>query len=174
MENGVFFDYSTDLVLCNDNGLVYFSKLPVIPTTTTTTIAPITTTTTTGLLIDIYYGTSSNSRVTESTILTTFSRDVGYVGTTNGRRYVFAPGFTYKYWCIPDLSNEGNKVIRQITNTSGINVLVYDSYYQYYQTNPTPIQSITYGKITINGIPYRIYRTITKTSAYPEYFVYSF
>ena len=169
----VYFDESSKILL-NNNDLIYIKPFSIPITTTTTTIPGTTTTTTTGLLIDIYYGVSSNSRVTESTILTTFNRDVGYVGYSDGRRYVFAAGFTYKYWCIPDLSNDGDKVIREIHNTSGLNILAYDSYYQYYQTNPTPIQSVTYGKITINGIIYRIYRTITKSSAYPEYYVYSF
>jgi hypothetical protein len=169
----VFFDESSK-VLCNDNDLIYIKPFYIPITTTTTTTSPITTTTTTGTIIDIYYGSSINSRVTENVIISTFNRDVGYVGSTVGRRYVFEPGFTYKYWCIPDLYNDGNKVIKEINDTSGINVLAYDSYYRYYQTNPTPMQSVTYGKITINGIIYRIYRTITKSSSYPEYYVYSF
>lgn len=169
----VYFDESSK-VLCNSSDLIYVKPLYTPITTTTTTISGTTTTTTTGLIIDIYYGSSSSSRVTESTILTTFNRDVGYVGYPNGRRYTFAPGFTYKYWCIPDFSNDGNKIIKEINDISGINVLAYDSYYRYYQINPTPMQSVTYGKITINGIEYRIYRTITKSSAYPEYYVYSF
>ena len=169
----VYFDESSN-VLCNANDLIYVKPFSVPITTTTTSFQPTTTTTTTGLLIDIYYGSNTNSRVTENTILTTFNREVGYVGSPSGRRYLFGPGFTYKYWCIPDFSNDGDRVIKEINDTSGINVLAYDSYYRYYQTNPTPIQSVTYGKITINNIPYRIYRTISKTSAYPEYYVYSF
>jgi hypothetical protein len=168
----VYFESSK--ILCNNDDLIYVRPFSVPITTTTTTIPGTTTTTTTGLIIDIYYGSNSNSRVTESTILTTFNRDVGYVGSPTGRRYVFGAGFTYKYWCIPDLSNAGNKVIKEINDTSGINVLAYDSYYRYYQINPTPTQSVTYGNITINGIVYRIYRTISKSSAYPEYYVYSF
>jgi len=169
----VYFDESSK-VLLNNNDLIYVRPFSVPITTTTTTIPGTTTTTTTGIIIDIFYGVSSSTRVTESTILSTFSRDVGYVGLPQGRLYTFPAGYSYKYWCIPDFSNDGDRVIKEINDTSGINVLAYDSYYRYYQTNPTPIQSVTYGKITINNIPYRIYRTISKTSAYPEYYVYSF
>ena len=149
-------------ILCNNNGLIYVKPL-VITTTTTTT----------EFVVDIYYGVSSYSRVTENTILSTFLLDTGNVGSINGRLYNFPSEYSYKYWCIPDLYNDEDKVIKEVSNTYGLNILAYDSYYNNYQVDPTPAQSITYGKIIINGIIYRIYRTILKSS-YPEYYVYSF
>lgn len=129
-------------------------------------------------LIDIYYGVSTKSRVTEKDIITTFFTASGLIGYPRalsiGRLYVFPIAYNYKYWCIPDSSNDGNRVINQVTNGSTNTILAYDSYYQYYQDDPTPIQSITYGKIVINDIVYRIYRTMTKTSENNEQYISSF
>lgn len=162
MEYVYFNEYSK--ILCNNENLIYVKPLSIPITTTTTTLAPI----------DIYYGVSSNSRVTESEISSMFLRASGYVGSIDGRVYNFTSGYSYKYWCIPDWSNDGDKVIRQILNNSEITVLAYDSYYNNYQINPTPVQSMVYGKVVINGVTYRIYRTILKSSSYTEYYVYSF
>ena len=159
-----------DKVLCSNNFICV--------TTNTTTEAPAittTTTTTTVVLIPkIYYGISSNVRITESFITSEFLTDTSNVGTISGKLYIFSTGYSYKYWCIPDI-NDGDKVINQIINNSNNIILAYDSYYKYYQLNPEPnhIQSITYGKIDINFNTYRIYRTISKTSNLNQY-VYSF
>jgi len=170
----VYFD-SSSKIICSNNDLIYV-KPTSIPITTTTAIPITTTTTTNTLLFDIYYGTSSNPIVTESIITSTFSKGVGYVGSPEGKLYIFIPGYSYKYWCIPDLSNDGDKVIKEIMNGTANVILVYDTYYKYYQLNPTsPMQYVTYGKIMINGTQYRIYRTIIKSSSSdPEYYVYSF
>lgn len=153
MEYGVCFDVESTRVLCNDDDWVYFK-------------API--------LIDIFYGTSSTSTVTESFIKTNFLTATGNVGSSTGRYYIFPTGYTYKYWCIPDLPNTGSRVIKEIAYGATTTVLAYDSYYKYYQTDPTPSPSITYGKISINGFSYRIYRTITKASTNNEQYVYCF
>jgi len=144
-----------------------------IPTTTTTTI--LTTTTTTMLLpsVDVYYGISSNTRVDENIIKNNFISSSGYVGSIGGKLYTFDSGYSYKYWCIPDLPNNGDRVINYITDGSIITVIAYDSYYNWYQIDPTPTQSVTYGKIIIDGFTYRIYRTISKSSNINQY-VYSF
>ncbi len=155
MENEVCFDYSTARVLCNDFGLVYFQVL--------------------SLMVDIYYGINPAKWVNENIIKSTFLTATGYVGSPTGRLYTFPTGYSYKYWCIPDFSNDGNRVIERVTNGSTSTTLVYDPIdYKYYQTNPNPSQSIPYGKININGIPYRIYRTILKSSSNNEQYVYSF
>ena len=159
----ILFDISSK-VICNSDGLIYLN-----------TVAPVTTTTTTSVpvSVDIYYGVSSNSTVTESEILSNFSTASGYVGSSDGRLYTFDSGYYYKYWAIQDLPNEGYRVINKLENNNIKVILVYDSYYKYYQINPTPIQSITYGKINIKGVFYRIYRTLIKTSL-TNYYVYSF
>lgn len=152
-------------IICNNNGLIYVKSSFIPPTTTTTTtLIPI---------VDIYYGISTKTRVTESDILSTFFTASGNVGAVGGRQYNFLSGYSYKYWCIPDSINDGDKVINKIYNTTNLTV-AYDSYYNYYQTDPTPVQSITYGKITINSVVYRIYRTVIKNSIFNEYYVYSF
>jgi hypothetical protein len=126
-------------------------------------------------IVEIYYGVNSLPTVTEETITTTFSTETGYIGSSNGRLYTFPGGYNYKYWCIPDSPNDGYRVVEVIKNGSGIvTTLAYDSYYQYYQLNPTPQQSISYGKLDINGTTYRIYRTIIKSSLNYEQYVYSF
>jgi hypothetical protein len=159
----ICFDKDTEKILCNENDLIYIKSLP--PTTTTTTTIP---------MIAIYYGDSSKTRIVEADILSTFFTASGYVGNLSGRSYNFSTGYTYKYWCIPWGYNNPERVINYITNNSTITILAYDSYYRYYQVDPTPIQSITYGIIEINNIWYRIYRTLTKNSTNIEYYVYSF
>lgn len=141
-------------VLCNNFDLVYFQ--PVI--------------------IDIYYGVWSGQTVTENIILSTFNTDYGLVGALepDGRLYSFLSGYYYKYWCIPDMPNDSNRVIGLISNGIVNTVLAYDLYYNYYQyPAPNLGQSITYGKININGFTYRIYRTKIRSSQ-NEYVVYSF
>jgi hypothetical protein len=152
MEYGVCFDLNSTKVLF-DGLLVYFK--PLSP-------------------VDIYYGVSSSPTVTSSFIKSNFLTEVGYIGSPTGRLYVFPTGYTYRYWCIQDDPNLGYRVISNINNGSSTTVLAYDSFYSYYQTNPTPPTSITYGKIFIDGIRYRIYRTIAKTSSYTQQYVYSF
>jgi len=144
-------------------------------TTTTTTIIPITTTTTTTILGSVYYGVSENAVVSESEVLLNFYTTSGEVGSLSGKKYTMDAGYYYKYWLIPDLPNEGSRVINKITNLENYVILAYTQYYRYYQENPFPDeqQSITYGKITINGIVYRIYRSITKSSLQLECYVYS-
>jgi len=146
--------YNTSQILLSTIGNVYFQGITT--------------------LVDIYYGVSTKTRVTENDVRSTFLTATGYIGSPTGRLYVFPTGYNYKYWCIPDIPNEGERVVNQITNGTTNTILVYDSYYRYYQTNPTPLQSITYGKMSINGVTYRIYRTITKTSAHNEQYVSSF
>lgn len=154
MEYGVCFDFDTNLVLCETNtDLVYFK--PYIVT-----------------LVDIYYGKSSTTTVTESFVKSNFLTETGYVGSIDGRYYNFPTGYSYKYWCIPDLPNNSNRVIYNVTNGITNTVFAYDAYYQYYQNDP--YASITYGKLSIDGTIYRVYRTITKTSSYNEQYVYSF
>lgn len=169
----VCFDKDTKKILCNDTDLIYVKSIPPITTTTTTTVKPTTTTTTTMSIVEIYYGISSKTRVNESDILSSFSVANGNVGSLEGRLYNFSSGYSYKYWCIPWDYNNPEQVINEIRTDSKVSVLAYDSYYNYYQVNPTPNQSITYGKIEINNISYRIYRLITKNSK-NEYYVYSF
>ena len=141
-------------ILCDSNDFIYVS-------------GPL-------LLTDVYYGISSNLRINESIITSSFSKGIGNVGTIDGRLYSFPTGYSYKYWCIPDI-NDGEKIINQIINNSKNIILAYDSYYKYYQLNPEPTnkQSITYGKINIEGNAYRIYRTLAKT-VNTEFYVYSF
>lgn len=148
----VCFDASSK-VLCNNYDLVYFQ--PVIT--------------------DIYYGVWSGQTVTDSIILSTFSTDIGFVGSTIGRVYNFSIGYYYKYWCISDMPNNSDRLIGLITNGLVNTVLAYDLYYNNYQLSPSPTlgQSITYGKININGFTYRIYRTKLRSSQ-NEYIVYSF
>ena len=153
MEYGVCFDHDSTKVLCDGLDLIYFKP---------------------SVLIDIYYGTNSNAIVTENIIKTTFLTATGYVGSPTGRLYTFPSGYSYKYWCIPDMPNTGERVINEISNGVVNTVLAYDIFYSYYQLNPTPGQSITYGKINIDGITYRVYRTITKTSTSLEQYVFSF
>lgn len=153
MEYGVFFDIDSTQVLCNNSNLVYF-KPPIVE--------------------DIYYGTSSSAIVTESYIKTNFLTADGFIGSPTGRYYIFQTGYSYKFWCIPDSPNDGNRVVKEIAYGSTTTVLAYNYYYVYYQTDPTPSPSITYGKININGVSYRIYRTITKASTNNEQYVYSF
>jgi len=123
--------------------------------------------------VDVYYGISSNTRVDENIIKNNFISSSGYVGSIGGKLYTFDSGYSYKYWCIPDLPNNGDRVINYITDGSIITVIAYDSYYNWYQIDPTPTQSVTYGKIIIDGFTYRIYRTISKSSNINQY-VYSF
>lgn len=156
---GVCFDQDSTKVLCNPIDLVYFIECTPW---------------------DIYYGVNYydlfiyDFPTIENIIKTTFLKASGNVGSLTGRYYNFPTGYCYKYWCIPDEPNEGTRVINEITNGPSTTVMAYDKNYIYYQENPTPGQSIAYGKITINGIIYRIYRTITRTSSYLEQYVYSF
>lgn len=160
MEYGVCFDNNTGTIYRKtDNNLVYFKRNEP-------------------QLSDIYYGNSIYPQVTEDIILTTFSYAPGYVGTLAGTHYMFAPVYSYKYWCIPDYPNDGNngeKLIEHIasTETGDYITVYYDSYYHFYQINPTPITSITYGKIDIAGTTYRVYRTWVKYS-YTDLYVFSF
>lgn len=153
IEYGVCYDDPTGRVFFSDVELVLF-KLPEVA--------------------DIYYGVSSSPIVTVSFILSNFLTDTGYVGNPSGKTYVFETGYTYKYWCIQDEPNSGDRVINAITNGTTNTVLAYDYFYPYYQIDPIAAISITYGKILINGYVYRIYRTITKTSSYNVQYVYSF
>ena len=140
-------------VLCNNIGLVYVKPIE---------------------LFDVYYGVSSLPFVTEDYISNNFSTVTGNVGYRTGRTYTFPGGYNYKYWCILDRYTTGDKLIERVTNNGARVTFVYDSFYQYYQTNPTPSISITYGKILIFGNTYRIYRTIMKSSLNYEQVVYSF
>lgn len=154
----IYFYNTNEILLTNNGGIYVKGQEPII---------------------DIYYGVSTKSIVNEDDIKNTFLTASGFVGSpktslSDGRLYIFPTGYTYKYWCIPDLPNSGERVINQITNGVTNTILIYDSYYNNYQSNPTPLQSITYGKIIINGIIYRIYRTITKSSSNYEQFVCSF
>lgn len=158
-EYGVCFDQDTALDLFRTNdGLVYFKLHNAIP---------------------IYYGSNSLPHVTESIITSTFLTSIGYVGSLAGNHYIFPSEYAYKYWCIPDYANDGSngeKLIDHITSVGATyTVLAWDSsYYKYFQTNPTPAISVTYGKIEIFGEIYRIYRSQIKTSSYSEQIVYSF
>jgi len=153
MEYGVCFDQSTGKILFDDVKLVFFRHPDVI---------------------DVYYGVSSDPTVIESYIKSNFLTKTGNVGNTSGRTYIFSTGYTYKYWCIQDIPNLGSRVISSVRNGSTPTVLAYDYYYLYYQEDPTPTTPITYGKITIDGFIYRIYRTIAKTSLHNVQYVYSF
>lgn len=153
MEYGICFDRDSTKVLCDGLDLIYFKPLASA---------------------DIYYGINSSPIVTENIIKSTFFIETGFVGSPSGRLYVFPSGYSYKYWCIPDLPNTGDRVINEISNGIVNTVLAYDTYYSYYQLNPTPGQSITYGKLNINNITYRVYRTITKASTSLEQYVFSF
>jgi len=153
-EYGVCYDKATGNIFFNDVDLVLF-KLPEVA--------------------DIYYGVSSSGIVTQNYIKLNFIQESGYVSdTSTGRTYVFESGYTFKYWCIKDIPNDGARVINTVTVEDVNTVLAYDYYYSYYQTNPTPSTSITYGKIIIDGYVYRIYRTKTKTSTNPIIVVTSF
>ena len=66
-------------IICNDNGLIYVNG----------TIE----------LSDIYYGISSNTRINENFITSSFLKGVGNVGTISGKLYSFPTGYSYKYWC---------------------------------------------------------------------------
>lgn len=163
----VCFDQDTQKILCNENDLIYLKPFAPLPTTTTTT---------TSVFVDIYFGISSKTRITESDILSTFSIAHGNVGSPSGRIYTFSTGYSYKYWCIPLNPNIGERVINYVIrpNDPTYTLFAYDSYYRYYQINPTPSQSVTYGIIEINGNWYRIYRTILKSSVNNNFLVYSF
>lgn len=162
----VCFDQDTQKILCNENDLIYLKPFAPLPTTTTTT---------TSVFVDIYFGISSKTRITESDILSTFSIAHGNVGSPSGRIYTFSTGYSYKYWCIPLNPNIGERIIRYATNGDLTNtIFAYDDYYNNYQINPTPSQSVNYGIIEINGFQYRIYRTRLKSSANLEYYVYSY
>lgn len=120
-------------------------------------------------IIDVfYYGTGTTTGVTASYILSTFSTATGNVGSPTGREYTFGPTFgTYRYWAIPDISNDGNRVIGNVTLTDDVTIVGLEpsqmSYYSYYQLNPNPpSQTIKYAKIDINGVMYRLYRTTYK------------
>ena len=147
-------------------------------TTTTTTPTPTTTTTTTNVEL-IYYGVSTMSVVDESYILSNFSSSNQNVGTPEGKYYIFPSEYTYKYWCIPDVTGitNGYKLINNITSgTVNDTPLAYTSYYNKYQVDPmyNTGNVITYhSPIMINGLPYRIYRTKAISSVF-EYYVYSF
>lgn len=164
----VCFDQDTQKILYDNNDLIYLKSLTPLPTTTTTT--------TSSGIVDIYYGTSSKTRIIESDILSTFSTAYGYVGLPSGRSYTFSTGYSYKYWCILWEPNTGERVINYVIrpNDPTYTLFAYDSYYRYYQINPTPSQSVTYGIIEINGNWYRIYRTILKSSVNNNFLVYSF
>lgn len=140
-------------VLCNDNGKVYLRFVG---------------------LFDIYYGVSSLPFLTVDTIINNFSKTSGNVGSVSGRAYTFTGGYNYKYWLIPDGYNVGERVIERAVNDGVRVTFAYDSFYQYYQTNPTPSISVTYGIISIYGTPYRVYRTLVKSSLNYEQVVYSF
>lgn len=141
-------------VLYNDIGLVY--------------VKPI-------VVIDVYYGVSTLPYITEDYIVDNFSTIVsGSVGYDTGRTYTFSGGYNYKYWCIPDRYTTGDRLIERVMNDGARVTFAYDSFYQNYQTNPTPAISVTYGKIFILGNTYRIYRTIMKSSLNYEQVVYSF
>jgi hypothetical protein len=128
-----------------------------------------------------YYGTGTTTGVTASYILSTFSTATGNVGSPTGREYTFGVTFnTYRYWAIPDLPNTGERVIKSLTLPDSVTVIGLQPgenyYYSYYQYDPTPpSQSIQYGKIDINGIVYRLYRTTLKyTSSRTQFKVFSF
>lgn len=152
------------------------TTLPV--TTTTTTMIPITTTTTTTISI-IYYGVSTSTTVTESEILSTFYTATGNVGLPStglntGRKYIFDNYQAYyKYWCIKDEPDSGDRVIKDIHDENGRITTEYSPYYIYYQSEPNPY-NITYGKIIINGILYRVYRSKTSSSEQTTIYVYSY
>ena len=171
-------DNSSTIVNVTSSGICSNTlTLNIFPsTTTTTTLAPTTTTTTTIVSVDFYWGIYSGSTVTEDVVTSLLTAGSGYVGDPTGKLYTFPTGYSYKYWCIPDLPNTGERVISRVTNMFDIdNILVYSATYNNYQLNPTPFtQSITYAKLLINGIEYRIYRTKTKTTTDITQYVYSF
>ena len=131
-------------------------------------------------LADVYYGISTDTQVTADYILTNFTKTTGPVGTPTGKQYTFGDTFnTYRFWAIPDLPNTGERVIANLTTSDGLAVIGLQpggTFYTYYQNNPTPpSQSIQYGKLDINGITYRLYRTTLKyTSTTTQFRVYSF
>ena len=127
----------------------------VAPTTTTTTVAPTTTTTTTVPVF--YYGVSSDTTVTPDFVLSTFMTATGNVGSANtgfktGRMYDFDGSMAYyKYWCIADLPDSGERIIKDIWDDNNRTTTSYDaSFYSYYQSSPNPYV-ITYGKMYINS-----------------------
>lgn len=130
-----------------------------------------------------YYGTGTTTGVTASYILSTFSTATGYVGSLTGRPYTFGTTFgTYRYWAIPDVpdgAEYGYKIIAAAKYSDGNTTLVMQppqTFYSYYQDNPQPaIQSIQYGKLDINGVTFRLYRTTVKyNSANIQFLIYSF
>lgn len=154
MEYGVCYDSVSGNVFFDDINLVLF-KLPEVA--------------------DIYYGVSSSIIINENYIKLNFAQESGFVGNSStGRTYIFESGYTFKFWCIKDIPNDGVRVMNTVTVEDINTVLAYDYYYHYYQIDPTPSTSITYGKITIDGYVYRIYRTKTKTSSNSEIVITSF
>ena len=119
-------------------------------------------------IVDIYYGTGTTTGVTSSDIITKFSTATGFIGSPAGRTYTFGPTFgTYRYWAIPDLPNTGERVVSNCKLIDDITVVGLEpsqiDFYSYYQIDPTPpSQTIKYGKLDINGITYRLYRTSFK------------
>ena len=134
----------------------------------------------TPLVAAIYYGTGTTTTVSSFYILSTFATATGTIGTPTGRLYTFGTAFgTYRYWAIPDLPNTGERVVSMAKYADGITVLGMqppEPFYSYYQQNPTPAsQSIQYGKLDINGVIYRLYRTASRYGASNNRFlIYSF
>ena len=126
-------------------------------------------------VVAIYYGKSLETIVTESIVLSTFIADTGFVGSwPTPRLYDNWPaGYAYKYWLIPNLPNTGERVIGAITNGVVQTVLAENAYYSNYQLNPSGSQTITYGLMMIDGVQYRVYRTLLKTSGENVQYVYS-
>jgi len=138
------------------------------------------------ILVDIYYGTGTTTTVTSDTIISTFSTESGLIGlpySSGGRVYTFGVAFnTYRFWAIPDVPSGityGNKIISRSVFPDNSTVLAMqpaEPFYSYYQSDPTPSgQMISYGKMTINGIIYRLYRTSYKfSSSNIQFLIYSF
>jgi len=135
------------------------------------------------ILVDIYYGTGTTTTVTSDTIISTFSTESGLIGlpySSGGRVYTFGVAFnTYRFWAIPDLPNTGDRVVNMAKLIDGSTVLAMqpaEPFYSYYQLDPTPSgQMISYGKMIINNVIYRLYRTTYKfSSSNTQFRIYSF
>ena len=121
-------------------------------------------------VVDIYYGTGTTELVTADYILSTFSTETGFIGSpplSGGRLYSFGSVYSFRFWVILDLPNNGDRVMMEAKYSNGSTILGMQPANPWYgnkQIDPEPFQTIKYGKMQINGIEYRIYRTATKYS----------
>ena len=127
----------------------------------------------------IYYGISADEIVSAEYILANFTKATGPVGSPTGRLFTFALTFnTYRFWAIQDFPNTGDRVIGAVKFPFGEVVFMQPEspFYSYYQLDPEPSsQPIQYGKLDINGIKYRLYRTaLAFSSSTNQFKVYSF